>query len=56
MMYANSSIIDYIHTIDFPVHIIQSFKHNTHPIDCEISEYEVISKIVKQYPFKYAIQ
>ena len=41
---------DYIDTIDFPVDIIQSFKHNTHLIDCEISEYEVISNIVKQYP------
>ena len=41
---------DYIDTIDFPVDIIQSFKHNTYLIDCEISEYEVISSIVKKYP------
>ena len=41
---------DYIDPIDFPVEIIQSFKHNTYLIDCEISEYEVVSSICKQYP------
>ena len=41
---------DYIDPIDFPVEIIQSFKHNTYLIDCEISEYDVISSICKQYP------
>ena len=41
---------DYIDPLDFPVEIIQSFKHNTYLIDCEISEYDVISNICKQYP------
>ena len=41
---------DYIDTIDFPVDIIQSFKHNTYLIDCEISEYDVIYNISKHYP------
>ena len=41
---------DYIDPIDFPVEIIQSFKHNTYLIDCEISEYDVIYNISKHYP------
>ena len=40
---------EYIDPIDFPVEIIQSFKHNTFLIDCEISEYNVISAITSNY-------
>ena len=41
---------DYIYIIDFPIEIIQSFKHNTYPIDCELSEYDRINNIVSNYP------
>ena len=45
-------IIQFNDSIDissFPVEIIQSFKHNTYLIDCEISEYNVISAITSNY-------
>ena len=34
----------------FPVEIVQSFKHNTYLIDCEISEYDIIYSITSNYP------
>ena len=40
---------DYIDPIDFPIEIIQSFKHNTYLIDCELSEYDRINNIVSNY-------
>ena len=40
---------DSIDVSSFPVEIIQSFKHNTYLIDCEISEYNVISAITSSY-------
>ena len=39
-----------IDTSTFPVEIIQSFKYNTYLIDCEISEYNIISAITNSYP------
>lgn len=41
---------DYIDPLDFPVEIIQSFKHNTYLIDCELREYERINNITSNYP------
>ena len=46
-------IIQFNDSIDistFPVEIIQSFRHNTYLIDCEISEYDIISNITSNYP------
>ena len=39
-----------IDTSTFPVEIVQSFKYNTYLIDCEISEYNIISAITNSYP------
>jgi len=46
-------IIQFTEQIDpstLPVEVIQSFKYNTYLVDCEISEYDVISSITSQYP------
>lgn len=41
---------DSIDVSSFPVEIIQSFKHNTYLIDCEIIEYDIIHDITSNYP------
>ena len=41
---------DPIDITTFPVEIVQSFKHNTYLIDCEISEYDIIYTITSNYP------
>ena len=41
---------DTIDTSTLPVEILQSFKHNTYLIDCEISEYDIIYSITSNYP------
>ena len=46
-------LIQFIDTIDtstLPVNVVQSFKHNTYLLDCEITEYDIISNISNSYP------
>jgi len=46
-------IIQFVDPIDistFPVEIIQSFRHNTYLIDCQMNEYDVINHITSNYP------
>ena len=42
--------VDPINISTFPVDIIQSFKHNTYLIDCQLNEYETINYITANYP------
>ena len=46
-------IIQFLDTIDtstLPVEIIQSFKHNTYLLDCDIAEYDTIIQLIDNYP------
>lgn len=46
-------IIQFLDTIDtstLPVEIVQSFKHNTYLIDCDIAEYDTIIQLTDNYP------
>lgn len=46
-------IIQFLDTIDtstLPVEIVQSFKHNTYLLDCDIAEYDTIIQLTDNYP------